>query len=168
MTYTLDYGIEDEKGKVGHCEVNIPTAVLVADVILFAADMAQLIDAMVDGRIVSINGSFSITLPGGIKGTVTAGADREEGARFGFDVTGGVFKTAVRIPTFKESLIVAGSSIVDLEDSDVAAFVDAMTDGIDPAGGATGLIQPCDKRNTDIITLGSALENFQGSRGRVA
>lgn len=165
MAFSVLYSIVDAKNEVSTCEVNVPAAITFANVGIFAAQMALLINPIITGAITRIGVAFTVTLPGGLRTTPVAGSDVEEGAKFQFRTAGNFF-TGLRLPTFDETLIQSNSRAIDLEDADVAAFIDAMTDGIDLTGaGGTGTPQPCDKREADIVALSFAREQFLSSRG---
>jgi hypothetical protein len=165
MAFTVLYTIRDGKGEQSTTEVNVPSSLTLSQVTTFAGQMASLIDDLISGAITRIGVALLVDLPVGLKSTPANTSDVEEGARFQFRTDGGFF-TSMRIPTFLESLINAGSKDVDLTDTAVAAFVNAMEDGIDPdAGGPQPPIPPCDKREEDIVSLDFAREQFLSSRG---
>jgi hypothetical protein len=165
MAYTIMISIQDEKGKTSTTELNVPPATAYDDVRIMAGQMATLIDSMISGAIIRIGIVDSVDLPAGIAAAPGAGSDVEEGARFQYRTANG-FYSAMRLATFDESRIVAGAATVDLTDADVAAFVTAMTDGLDLSGaGGSGTIQPCDKRDEDLTALEFAREQFLSSRG---
>lgn len=165
MSFTILYSIEDEKGKRSTTEVKVPTATDYADVKIFAQQMAPLIDALVTGAIVRIGISDTVVLPAGLAASPAANSDVEEGGRFQWRTNGGYY-TGLRLPTFDEALVNAGSRDINLTDGDVSAFLTAMTDGIDLTGaGGSGTIYPCDYRDDDIVALEFAREQFQSSRG---
>lgn len=165
MGFTILYSIQDEKGKVSTTEVKLPGATAYADVQIFAAQMAPLIDALVTGGITRIGITENVALPAGLTTAPAANSDVEEGGKFQFRTDGGYF-TGLRLPTFDESLVNTGSRDINLEDTDVAAFVNAMKTGIDLSGaGGSGTIQPSDYRDDDIVSLEFAREQFQSSRG---
>lgn len=165
MTYAILYSIEDEKGKRSTTEIKLPGATAYDDVRIFAAQMAPLIDALITGAIVRIGISDTLDLPGGLAAAPAANSDVEEGGRFQWRTNGGYY-TGLRLPTFDEAMINAGSRDVNLADTDVAAFLAAMKDGIDLVSeGGSGVIQPSDYRDDDITALEFAREQFQSSRG---
>ena len=162
LGYGLIFSIVDEKGATSTTEIRLPVTTAWADVLGMAAALPPLIDALISGAITRVGIVFDFTLTGGVKLAALAGSDVEEGARFQFRTENNFF-THLRIPTFLESLIVAGTREVDLTDSDVAAFVTAMEDGIDLAGAAP-IVEPSDSRGEDIVALVSAQEQFLSSR----
>lgn len=162
LGYGIIFTIEDEKGAFSTTEIRLPTATAWADVLLMSAALVPLIDALIAGAIRRVGIVFDYTVVGGIKLSPLAGSDVEEGARFQFRTENNFF-THLRLPTFLESLIVAGTREVDLTDADVAAFVDAMVDGIDLPDAAP-IVEPSDSRGEDIVALTSAQEQFLSSR----
>lgn len=165
MSWTVMYSIQDEKGKTSTTEINMPTATTFTDASIMAGEMALLVDAMITGQITRIGIVATVDLPVTLKAAPLANSDVEEGARFQFRTINGFF-SGLRLPTFDEAAIVAGSKAVDLTDGDVTAFVTAMVDGLDITGaGGSGVIQPADKRNEDLTALEFAKEQFLSSRG---
>lgn len=165
MAWTVLYSIQDEKGKTSTTEINLATATTFADADIMAGQMALLIDDMITGAITRIGIVATVDLPVGLKATAAANSDVEEGARFQFRTANGFF-SGLRLPTFDEAAIIAGTKNVDLTDADVAAFVTAMVSGLDTSGaGGSGVIVPVDKRNEDLTALEFAKEQFLSSRG---
>lgn len=168
VQFSVLYSIKDGKGKVATTELNLPSTVTLTNWTVFAGQMALLINDIITGAITRIGLVASVTLPVGLRATPGANSDVEEGARFQYKTTNGFF-TAMRLPTFDEQFVLPGTATVDIADTDVAAYVTAMTGGIDLTGvGGTGTVAPVDSRNEDIVTLDSAKEQFLSSRGRVS
>lgn len=165
MAYTIMYSIVDEKGKTSTTEVKIPGATTWTNAVIFAQQLALLIDDLIVGAITRIGITADVELPGGLTASAAANSDVEEGARFQFRTENGFF-SGLRLPTFDEAKIAAGTRGVNLADADVAAFVTAMEDGIDLTSyGGSGTVQPCDGREEDLVTLEFAREQFLSSRG---
>lgn len=160
MAFSILFSIQDAKSQVSTTEIRVPTGTAFADVAPFAQAMAVLINAVITGAITRIGVVFSVALPGGIRGGALTNSDVEEGAKFQFRTELGNY-TSFRLPTFDESLISSNSRAVDLEDTDVAALITAMEDGID----VTPVVEPCDGREEDVVALSFAREQFQSSRG---
>jgi len=164
MALSVIYTFKDAKDKSSFTEVPIPIATTLANGVIFAQQMALLIDTLINGRIARIGLAATVTMPGGLSATANTVADVEEGGLFQFR-TSGQFHKSMRIPTLAETFVLPASNVLDTTDPDVAAFVTAMVDGIalGPFGG-TGTVQPCDTREEDLIALDFALEDFQNSR----
>lgn len=152
----------DDKGERSSIQVNVPGATTFTNVVEFAVELFPLIDALIMGQIIGFSVTAEEIFSSGVKTSPVAGADVEEGARFGFMTAGG-HPTSVRLATFDEAHMVAGSALVDQADADVIAFVTAMTGGIDLTGGLP-VVSPSDTRDEDITTLSYAKDAFQASR----
>lgn len=166
LSFSILYTIVDGKGTASTTEVKVPSATDFADVVLFGIELAKLIDPLITGAFRRIGVALSIDFSAaGLTAVAADDSDVEEGARFQF-VTDGGFYTGMRIPTFDEQFIVTGGTEVDTDPAAVAAFVTAMTAGIDLTGvGGSGTIEPSDQRDDDIAALSYAREQFLSSRG---
>lgn len=165
--YSVIFSFRDAKGETSSTEVNIPTGLTLANMTIFAQEMAKLINPLITGVITRIGLAVSIALPAGIRTIPVSTSDVEEGGKFQFGTAGGYY-TGMRIPTWNESLVSAGSDDINTVSSDVAAFVAAMLTGIDlttatPVAG-TGTVGPTDGRGDDITSLVNAKEQFVKSR----
>lgn len=166
MAFEVLYSVIDGKGKQSTFEIALPSVTSFADVILFAGEMAKLIDPLLGGRISRIGVGFLVDLPGTLAVVAQPTSDVEEGARFQF-LTNANHYTGFRAPTFLETYIIAGTEEVNTADAVVAPVLTAMTAGINlTAVGGSGTVQPSDKRDEDITALSFAREMFQSSRGR--
>lgn len=152
----------DEKGKTSTVFSNIPTTFTAAQALEAATDFVSLIDALIKGQVTSVGLCYEVTLPAGIKATPDADSDVEEGALFIWGTELG-HTTKMRLPTFDETYIVAGSKQVDLAAAAVAAFTGVITAGTPVVGAAT--VPFTDTRDEDITTLRSAREMFVKDRG---
>lgn len=159
MAWTIVYTFEDFKGAESTTEINVPETVAYDDVQSFATDMGNIIKSLILGEMTGA----TITVPAniGIRVAALAEADVEEGARFQFETTGG-FNTSMRIPTFNEDKIIAGTREVDQADLDVAAYVAGMLSGITVISG--NLVEPSDKRGETLQRVSQAREQFLASR----
>lgn len=169
VTHTVFFRVQDGKGSKSAVTVEVPTSVSLADVAIFAAEMAKIVRPLLAGQIVGVGYMIELDLASvfgaGENPVPDANSDVEEGARFGFATTNDFTKT-MRVPTFLETLINASTDEVNTTDTDVAAFVAAMTGGIDlTSAGGSGIVQPSDVRAEDLATLKYAIEAFTRSRG---
>lgn len=158
--WTANYTIQDGKGEASSTEINFPGTLLAATAAQAAVNFGELIEEMIDGSITRVSLVLGVETDS-FNPSPATDSDVEEGGRFQFRTAGG-FYTALRIPTLKESLISTGSQAVDTSTPEVAAFVEAMTDGIELAPGT--FVLPCDKRGDDVTALSSAREQFVSSR----
>lgn len=164
MAIIAYYTVDDDKGDKSTIEIPIPSATTLSDVPLFVSAMGDLIEAIVQGGITAAGARIEVDTSGWTD-VASSVADVQEKALF-------VFRTAlnnikkVHLPTFPDLLFNAGSDSVDLTDTDVAAFVTAMEDGIDLTGaGGTGIVQPSDYRDEDVDHLEKATEAWGKKRG---
>jgi hypothetical protein len=165
--YAIVISFQDAKGKQSTTMVNVPTGITLANLTIFAQEMVKLIDTMINGIITRVGLAVTFALPTGINISPNSASDVEEGGYFNFRTAGG-YHTSMRVPTFMETLVSAGSADVDTSDPDVAAFVSAMISGINlttatPTAG-TGTVTPTDSRGDDIVALTDAKEQFVNSR----
>lgn len=159
------FTIRDNKGKTSTTEVKIPTGISMANMIEFAQDLAVLFDAITIGQIVGVGIGISIDISAlGLTGAPGSTADVEEKGQFQFLTDGGYY-TTVNVPCLSDTDVIAGSDTIDQTDVDVAAFIAAMTGGIELTDLTT--VEPCDSREDDIVSLVYARERFRASGKRV-
>lgn len=128
-----------------------------ADIVEGGQLLVGLVDPITGCVIESVGLSLAIAMPGaGEKTDPVAGSNVQEGANFGFSVTGSDYKYTIRVPGLLESLFTGKA--VDTLDVDVAAFVDAMVDGYATTGD---VVPPTDKFDNDINGLVSAVKTFR-------
>jgi len=158
------YTAIDDKGATATTEVKVPTGFTIAQYIEFAQAMAQLMDAIMAGKLTSANFCIGVSLTGlGLKLLPDPGADVEEKGFFQYTTASG-YKTRLQIPAFDEGLVNAGSDSINTLQADVLAFDTAMRFGINVTG--PGTIQPCDEREDDVQSLDFAREHFRASGSR--
>jgi len=160
--------IRDGKGKKAnvllHSEV-LDDADLVAGATYesMGDNLLQDLEPIIDGEIVEAHW----LLPVGFDftpQTADPDSDVEEGALFVWETVDG-YQTRTRIPTFKESLLVAGSRLVDLTEGAVQDWVNTMIDGPDAlAGVPEDRFNMTTNRGEDITVLRAAYELFKASR----
>lgn len=126
-------------------------------------NLLQDLEPVIDGEIVEAHW----LLPVGFDftpQTADPDSDVEEGALFIWETADG-YQTRTRIPTFKESMLVAGSRLVDLTIGAVQDFVNTMIDGPDAlAGVPEDRFNMTTNRGEDITVLRAAYELFLASR----
>lgn len=165
----LNIQIEDGKGKTANMKINsevFDQADLEASKTYesWADNVLQDLRGNLKGAIRKAWWNIPVTLDFG-PDTPDPDSDIEEGAHFIF-LTAGGYTTKIRIPTFDEALLIAGSRLVDLAAPSVADFVNTIIDGADAiAGVLEDRMDATDKRGDDIVALKSAYEYFFRSRG---
>lgn len=153
----LVYVFKDAKGEKAQCVAYLPAVTTVVQAQQISNTLEPLLEQLTNGAIIGASLNVPLTLPVGYRATALPGADVEEGGRFIFGTAGG-YSTAMRVPTFLESLIAADSRQIQVGVLAVSDFIDFMINGngVDP--------DPTDYRGEDITVLNSALEAFQRSR----
>lgn len=128
-----------------------------------ADNILQDLEPTIDGQIVKAEW----TIPVGLDFTpqvAAANCDVEEGALFTFQTDNG-FPTEMRIPTFKESLLIAGTDLVDTANAAVLDFVNTILDGPDALPGVPeDRYDMTSNRGEDIHALVTAQESFSTRR----
>lgn len=152
----IQYTIRDAKGFLSRTLVHIPSATTLTNGVTFAQDLGAVVDAVIGGKLESIDLCIGVALPGGIKTDPDADTDIEEGALFVYeDADGRVFRQ--RLPTFLESLILTGTRQVDNSNAGVQAYTDTIVSG-------NGTVAPVTLAATDITALVSDKEQFVKNR----
>lgn len=172
MPITLYVRVADAGGPTGPgtslITVELDPAVAVTNLSNAVEALALLVEPLIMGQIVAAGFTIEVPLNGVIVGAAAnVLADVQEKAVFAFRTANGFLKR-ISIPTFAETLFTGGGSghDVDITDPDVAAFVDAMEDGIDlAAAGGVGLVGVVDTRDEDLVSLESAVQLFVNRRG---
>lgn len=153
--------ILDAKGAKSVTKMNFPINVDIGVLQTFVSTTAELIDALIHGRIVDAGIGLAVDLSGAtLKATPDVTSDVEEGARFSWSTAVGS-NTTFRLPTFNEAFLLPGTRFVDQADTDVDAFVQRVLQG---QTVALVNVSPSDDRGEDIEALNSARESFTSSR----
>lgn len=154
--------IEDTKGKRGSWGLSFPSNADVPAVTgNFMPSTAQLIDEVIDGKIVGANVSINVSLNGvTLKDAPMPNADVEEGAVFGFFSTAGA-PTTFRIPTLDEQYGLDTGQSVDTSDPDIDALVQRIIEG-DTQGLTT--VRFADAHGNNVAGFKQAKDAFRKSR----
>lgn len=160
FTPEIFFIVTDAKGDASEIAIQIPIATSFADYPRLVRALGDLINPLITGGLKQA----------GFRATVDLGAfgwgpvallvsDVQEKGEFVFRTVNGFLKR-LNLPTFDEQFFVPNSNLIDLADPLVAAFTDAMVDGVDltALGGTT--VDPVDTRNEDLVALTRATENW--------
>jgi len=154
--------VEDSKGKQSTVTFNHPLNVDLGALKSAIRSTVQLIDAIIQGKIISASIALEINLPAGLslKATAIAGADVEEGVRITFGAGNGA-ETGFRIPTFAETFL-NESGVLDAVNATVDAFVQRII-----SGQTVGLVNvsPSTVFGEDVDSYITGQESFASSRG---
>lgn len=159
------YTIQDSKGQTSTVEIPFLytslTAVTVTILNAAIAAWGELIDPLVNGGLKSAGVKIEVDIAT-FGATAALVADVQEKAEFIFRTDGGWIKR-LNLPTFIEDFFFPGTSNVDTTDTDVAAFITAMEDGITVSAVD---FEPTDTRGDDITEVVTATENWGKRRRR--
>jgi len=158
------YTIQDGDGDKSVVQIKMPRSLVDAidDAAAIATGLGTLLNAIITGAIVDVSACVGVDLDAGWTDTPGATSDIQHKALFSFR-TEENFPTLLSIPTFDLTKFSAGSKDVNLADSDVDAFVTAITDGITVSAVN---YDPSDRRGDDVVSLDAAREQFRRTRGR--
>lgn len=169
----IRYTVQDGDGKQSQMTLNVASDTPLAEMQAIVDTVAQLLIPVLGGSLVDAQYTVKADLTASTwyvdaANTANVLSDIEEGAVFVFESIDG-YRTSIRMPTFDESLIVQGSDNVNTADTDVAAFIAVMLNGIDNTaeGGSLGAgseAQPTTSHDFEIAVMRSARESFVKSR----
>lgn len=153
----VQYSIRDAKGITSRTLVHIPSATSIANATAFAQDFGEVIDALILGKLMSVDICIGLDISGwDLKADPDAASDAEEGAAFSYtDALGLLFRQ--RLPTFSEAFILANTRQVDLANAGVQAYTDMVTAG-------NGTVSPTAQAGGDLTALVTAKEQFVKNR----
>lgn len=158
------YSFRDAKGKTATTEVKVPTGISIANMVEFAKEMAVLIDAVTRGVITSVLIGIGVDISAlSLASNPFSDADVEEKGVYQLGTEGG-FYTTIAIPCHDDDDTVDGSDAIDTADTDIAAFIAALTGGIELTD--TSVVEPCDAREDDVTTIVWSRERFRSSGKR--
>jgi hypothetical protein len=156
---TLNYTIVDKKGDSSTIRIPIGSSATPATAVAALKVFAPVVGALVTG---SLSSAF-VTIEASVTGfpaLPAAIADVQEKAAFAFRGVNAFLKR-IGIPTFNEDKMLPSSADVDTSDLDVAAFVTAVTTGIDTTSeGGSGVVGATDTRGDDLLSLEYAREEW--------
>lgn len=157
VAFEVVYVLEDDSGDQAETAVKIPTSPSIAQFTEFAQSMAQLIDPIVSGLLVSAGVRVSIDISALTSNTKQSQGDVQDVGAFRYR-TGDQRAVRLNVPAISEALVLLNSDDLDLADPAIAALNNAMLGGIAVTGGT---IEPCDIDQDDITTLSFARERFR-------
>ena len=161
-TRTTVISVKDAKNQTASFEYDTPDTAGIITTTELAGEIAQAAAQMMLGQIVGISIITNIDTSEDFNTPPNANSDVEEGALFTFGAANGGDKQ-LRLPTFDEQFLLAGTKQVDLADGDVDAFVDLMLNGRTDV--VNGNVAPVSYRGSDLTTLVSAKEQFKPRKG---
>lgn len=164
MAIEIVYEVEDRSGDKATTAVKVGGNQVVANITEFAAAYATAVNAIIKGIIRSATAYFFPDISGLTGNVATPFSDVEHVGKFEF-LTADGNRVKVNIPAIDEQLVEATTSdSLNQSQTDVAAFIAAMENGIAVSGGGT--IQPCDIGESSLIDTIFAREAFRNSGAR--
>lgn len=163
MSVELVFEVEDRSGTDGSTSIRVAGSPTVVQLNGFGVGYANVLNNIIAGAIRAAFALFKGSTIGLTGNTPAPEADVEHTGKFQFLTEGGT-RVLINVPALSETTVGAtDSDDLDYTDPDVAAFLDAMLDGI-VVTGAT--IQPCDIGELDINSTIFSRESFRNSGKR--
>jgi len=149
---TVTYTFRDNDGKESTSEVLIPGATTAAAAVTFANALRLLIVALSDAVCITQNvilGYYENAIP-----TIPS-SDIENKGVFLFNAANGL-KSSIAVPSILEAVLQANNQDIDQTNSDVSAFIDAMTLGLSGTN-------PVNASGTDLTSMREAYKQNRRS-----
>lgn len=161
LAVAVRFDMVDAKNKSSHTTIRVPSTFSIPQYIEFAQAMGQLISDISQAKIKRASFVVELDLSSAtIKAVAGAFSDIAHKAYFGFNTIVSGFRSKMRIPALDETKVNAASDTINQIDTDVAAFMTAVENGIVVTGGT---ISPTDARGNDIVSTNYAREVFRGT-----
>lgn len=170
MPYFIYFNVEDDGGDTSMIEIPFKSTTAITDLPKLVPAFAALLNPLIQGGLK--NAGFRVEIggsPGSWGPLPGALSDVQEKAEFVFKTASSVgnFIKRISLPAIIDSIIGTHTKQVDLTDTDVAAFVTAMEDGVDlTSAGGSGVVQPCDVHEDDLTAIQGAVEAWGKRRKR--
>lgn len=156
---SFTFSFVDSKNKTASTKINVPTGLTIAGIISFGQAAAQILANFSSCRLTGLRACIGIDISGlGLLTAPATGSDRSEKGLFNMRTAGNTYGK-IMLPTFAESLVVANTDQIDETDTDVAAFITALEDGLTMT--STAVIAPVDLRDNDFIEVTETRELFR-------
>lgn len=156
---SMFFTVEDKKGDSSTISIPVGTSITPTNAVAAVKGFAPLIGALVTGRLKTAGVSLEVAVTG-FPSTAAADSDVQEKGLFSFRGVNGFIKN-LSLPTIDESIFTLGSKSIDQANSAVAAFLTAITTGIDlTATGGTGTAGATDIRGDDLTETVEARESW--------
>lgn len=150
----VHFTILDAKGKSSKTVIHVPTGFSIAQYLAFGTAMAELISQIAEGQITEVSVSYPLNLSGAtIRVAALAAADIFKKAFFQARSAVSGLLGKFNIPTYDEVNNVINSDQIDMADTQVAALVSIIEDGVNVSGE---IVQPIDLRGNDLVEVSLA------------
>lgn len=157
--YGVTFTVYDGEGHDASITYYLDGATSISDMQTWSNAFRAVLENIVDGdvRFASISRVLNVWTAG----SATDESDVEIRGKFTWLAQNTLKKVINSIPTFRRQYIVAKSKDIDTTEVNVAAYIDAMTTGIDVGGTP---IRPRDSENRQIDALFTAKEDYGKTR----
>lgn len=155
----IHFTILDDKNKSSKTTVHVPTGFSIAQYLLFAQAMAQLIGDLSNGQITEVSVSYPLSLSGAtIRAVAASFSDIFKKAFFQARSSVAGLVSKFFIPSYSEEFSVVGSDQINTAETEVAALISIIEDGVNVSGEQ---VQPIDIRGNDLEEVSLAREIFR-------
>ncbi len=163
MPVNLIYTIEgDTQGEKSTTSLTLWDGNLLDSLQKFGVAFATILNNAIMGKILDAFLVFDVDISGLTGNTLSDASDVEEIGAFEFG-TAENNRIKLNLPGLQEAKVIADTHELDTADSDIAAIIAMMEDGLSVTGGT---IEPCDIGGDDIVDTFFAREQFRNSGSR--
>jgi len=153
----IGYTLLDAKGKRATTGVKVDSASYTLEELAeYASELGDLIDNITECKVTDCTIYISTEPGASLKGSAVANSDVEEGGLFTFSLASSPYVESIRVPGLVQGKF--SGEEVNIVDSDVDAFVDAIVVGLDASGTTVAAVN---KFGVNIGALISAVKSFR-------
>lgn len=151
MATIISVGMNDAAGKRRTFPVWVQDGYTVAQLQTFINNFVPLLDAVIGAQILDVSVGYTMTVPGGLKGSPDAGSEVRQGALLSYDATGTPYRFSLFVPTWDEAGYTA--DVVNNTGA-YATFITNLLNG-------DGTVLPCDKYDNDLSAYLGGEQTFR-------
>lgn len=155
----LSLTVEDGDGEIFAVPIYGTAAdtATIANLITGIGTLANLVDDVIDGKIVRVGLRLDLSLPAGLKGSAVAGSEVERTGLYNFSAINTKYDAAIDVPAMALSTLVSGSNTIDPANAAVTALVGELVT-------SSGSIDWTDKYGNSLDALKNARKTFRKHR----
>lgn len=129
----------------------------IANIVTAVGTLANLVDDVIDGKIVKVGVRLDLSIPAGLKGSAVAGSEVERTGLYNFTAINTKYDAALDLPAMALSTLISGTNTIDPANAAVTALVAELVT-------SSGSIDYADKYGNSISALKSARKTFRKHR----
>lgn len=157
IAVTLNFTLEDDKGKSSKTEIKVPTGFTISDYVEFGQGAAQLIANISDAQVTNCSVSFGVDLSSlGLKAVAAAVSNVAVKMQGIWNTASGLIAKWL-VPSPHDTQVATGTDDFDQADVNVAPVITAMEDGI---AVTLGTMQFTNGRGDDISAVSTLKQTF--------